>query len=82
MKHGGAASQTYCAFISTHPTYVCSIKNLNIMLALELYKKRIRVAGHRFAHANDLNTSSLSTMNRDGRIVIIVYAITRTTVAT
>ena len=41
----------------------------------------IKVAGHWFAHANDLNISSLSTLNRDGRIVIIVYAITRTTVA-
>ena len=26
----------------------------------------IKVAGHRFAYANDLNTSSLSTLNRDG----------------
>ena len=43
----------------------------------------LKVAGHdhRFAHASNLNVSCLSAPNRNGWIVIIVYAITRTTVA-
>ena len=38
----------------------------NMLSYIVDYSYVVKVVGHRIAHANDLNTSSLSTLNRDG----------------